>query len=367
MDGIKVGGVNLTNLRYADDTALFADSEEKLQAIVDVVMEESERMGLRLNREKTVVMVCSKKASTPDCSILIQGVRLKQVECFQYLGSWVTSDARCDKDIKSRIGLAKVTYRRMERLLASRTVSIGTRVRVLKGYVWSTLLYGCEAWTISRTMEDRLAAAEMWFYRRMLRIPWKKRVTNEEVLKRANVARALITTIIRRQTSFLGHVMRKQGLEHRAVTAKSTASDRGEGEEKRFSGGLEDTIWMEDQTLSSDSAWSARLPPTSGSDTAPQEEEDAAADTRQHFMQPRHHRFPIKTITMSDRDPSWITPRTKAKILKLKKLKRKRGETERTTELYNQIGKQKFNKLGSKEWWSDIDAISHRKQNKKQF
>ena len=75
--------------------------------------------------------------------------------------------------------------------------------------------------------------------------------------------------------------------------------------------------------------------------------------------------FPIKTITMSDRDPSWITPRTKAKILKLKKLKRKRGETERTTELYNQIGKQKFNKLGSKEWWSDIDAISHRKQNKK--
>ena len=108
----------------------------------------------------------------------------------------------------------------MERLLASRTVSIGTRAGVLKGYVWSTLLYLCKAWTISRTMEDRLAAAQMWFYRRMLRIPWKKRVTNEEVLKRANVARALITTIIRRQTSFLGHVMRKHGLEHRAVTGK---------------------------------------------------------------------------------------------------------------------------------------------------
>ena len=87
-------------------------------------------------------------------------------------------------------------------------MGIKTRVRLMKCYVWSGLLYGCETWTISKGMRKRLEAAEMWFYRRMMRIPWTARITNEEVLERVGVGRSLIGTIRKRQLSFLGHILR---------------------------------------------------------------------------------------------------------------------------------------------------------------
>ena len=101
----------------------------------------------------------------------------------------VTSDGKSDTEIKRRIGIAKTVYmyKKMERLLTSRNVDLGTRIRLLKCYFWSTLLYGCETWTVSKTMEARLQAAEMWFYRRMLKASWVEKVSNAEVLYRAGV------------------------------------------------------------------------------------------------------------------------------------------------------------------------------------
>ena len=92
-------------------------------------------------------------------------------------------------------------------------------IKVLRCYVWSTLLYGCETWTISVVMQKKLDAFETWLYRRMLRISWKDMVTNQEVYRRMNIKQSLLVDIVCRQMSFLGHVLRKKEMKHLIVTS----------------------------------------------------------------------------------------------------------------------------------------------------
>ena len=92
---------------------------------------------------------------------------------------------RCDKAIKRRIGISKNIFHKMEKVLTSRAVNVSTKLRLLKCYVWSTLLYECESWTISQRMKSQLEATEIWFIRHMLHIAWTDKVSNEEVLQRA--------------------------------------------------------------------------------------------------------------------------------------------------------------------------------------
>jgi len=95
---------------------------------------------------------------------------------------------------------------------------MSTKLRLLKCYVRSTLLYGCESWTVSQRMKSKLEATEMWFLRRMLRIAWTDKVSNEEVLQRANTSRNLLKVIVNRQIRFVGHIMRKSQSEAIALT-----------------------------------------------------------------------------------------------------------------------------------------------------
>ena len=142
------------------------------------------------------------------------------LESFSYLGSVVTSDGRSDHDIKQRIGRAKTVFGNMKKVLLSQRIKLTTRLRVLYCYVWSVLLYGCETWTISETMKERLRAVEMWFLRRMLKISWTEKKSNLEVRRAAGVQRTLMMTIRQRQLDFFGHVMRRKGLEALVVTEK---------------------------------------------------------------------------------------------------------------------------------------------------
>ena len=228
LNGIKVNGENINNIRYADDTALIAGSQEDLQKLLNTVVAESERMGLSLNVKKTECMVVSKKSVIPICKIKSQGEEIKQVEKFKYLGYVLTSDGRCDTEIKKRIAIAKDSFSKMKPILSNRNITMDTKLRVLKAYVWSTLLYGCESWTISESVNKKLEAAEMWFLRRMLRISWKEKKSNETVLQQSGIRRSLIKTIRRRQLEFLGHINRGRGLEHLALTGRINGTrDRG--------------------------------------------------------------------------------------------------------------------------------------------
>ena len=189
--GFVIGGFNMNNIRYADDTTLIADTPQKLQKIVNIVKEESERKGLSINRKKTFCMVISKKNQI-NCCLKIDDEQIKQVTKFNYLGSMLTSDGRSVTEIRRRIAIAKESFERLSKILKCRTMSIDTRLRVLNCYVLPILMYGCESWIITPELEKKLKATEMWMLRRMLRISWTEHVSNEEVLGRANYNRRLL-------------------------------------------------------------------------------------------------------------------------------------------------------------------------------
>ena len=212
---------------------LIATSEEDLQKLVDIINAESEKMGLGLNAKKTEVMTISKRPEPPTCSIKVLDATLKQAQSFKYLGSIITPDGRCTTDIKSRLGQARTAFKNLEAILTNQKISINVRKRVLETYIWPIITYGCEAWTINQQMQNTINAAEMWYYRKMFKIPYIAHVTNEEVLKRAKTTRRLLNSIRKRQASFLGHCLRKGGLEQQVTTGKIPGKrDRGRQREK---------------------------------------------------------------------------------------------------------------------------------------
>ena len=220
LEGIKIGGVNINNIRYADDTVLIADTEEKLQKLVDEFNRISETYGLKINIKKTETMVVTKSDTVPACNITINNTSIKQANSFIYLGSTITSDARCITEIRKRIGIAKTSFQKMRTLLCNIKINMKTRMRALKTYVWSTLTYGCETWTLNKEAQDKLEAFEMWTIRRMLRIPWTAKKSNKEVLQQAGTDRELMKQVKKRQLKFMGHVVRKNKIELLSITGK---------------------------------------------------------------------------------------------------------------------------------------------------
>ena len=154
------------------------------------------------------------------CSVVKKMHMIKKIIRTFLIGIPHTSDGRNDAEIKIRIGMAKDAFQKMEKVIKNKNITIETRNRILQCYVIPILTYGSECWTISPNMERKLEATEMWFHRRMLHISWKDHVTNDEVLRRGRTERKLMNRIRAGQMSFLGHIMRKHGLENIVVTGK---------------------------------------------------------------------------------------------------------------------------------------------------
>ena len=142
---------------------------------------ESGKRGLTINKKKTKIMVLSKRAEIPCSNIFLEGEKRDQINQFNYLGSFVTSDCRCDKEIIRRIVFAKKIFTEKRTILLDKKLSIKLRPRLLKCFVWSTLLYGCESWIISSNRRKRLDALEMWCNRKMMILSWLKKISNERV------------------------------------------------------------------------------------------------------------------------------------------------------------------------------------------
>ena len=173
-ESFKVNGISVNNIRYADDTALTTNSQENLHEILQALKEQSEKRGLNINKKKTKIMAFSKKETPPTYKIILEE-ELEQVSSFDYLGSLVTSDKKCLRNIKKRIALAKQAFNNKKTILTNKKISIQIKKRFLKIYIWSTFLYGYELWTISKETQNHLEAAEIWFYQRLMCIPWRKR------------------------------------------------------------------------------------------------------------------------------------------------------------------------------------------------
>ena len=135
----------------------------------------------------------------------------------------------------------KIAFSKMKNILTNKKMSIETRKRVLRCYIEPVLLYGCEAWTMNSQAEKHLMAVEMWFLRRMQRIPWTARKTNDQELQETNENRKLIREIRRRESKFFGHVMRINGLENLVTTGKIEGKRTRGGQRSKYLDGL--TTW----------------------------------------------------------------------------------------------------------------------------
>ena len=254
--GFVVGGNNINNLRYADDTVLMAESQEKLQTLLNIVVEVSKKRGLSINCKKTKCMVVSKREN-PHCEVKVGDIDIEQVTKFNYLGSFLTEDGKCDMEIRRRIGIAKNTFMKLGKILRNGKISMHTKKRVQNCYVEPVLLYGSECWTISAQMESKLQATELWFYRRMMKISWVNHVTNEEVLRRAGTERKIMKAIRKRQIEFLGHVMRKEGLEELMLTGRVNGKRSRERQRLTYLESL--SKWMTEQVDETKKLQVARL------------------------------------------------------------------------------------------------------------
>ena len=143
--GIKIAGENINNLRYADDTTLMAESEEELKSLLMKVKEESEKVGLKLNIQKTNIM-----ASGPITSWKIDGETVETASHFIFGGSKITADGDCSHEIKRRLLLGRKVMTNLDCILKSRDVTLPKRVCLVKDMVFPVVMYGCESWTVKK-------------------------------------------------------------------------------------------------------------------------------------------------------------------------------------------------------------------------
>ena len=143
--GVKMAGRNINNLRYADDTTLTAESEEELKSFLMKVKEESEKVGLKLNIQKTKIM-----ASDPITSWQIDGETEEKVAGLIFLGSKITADGDCSHEIKRCLLLGRKVMTNLDSILKSRNITLPAKVRLVKAMVLPVVMYGCESWTVKK-------------------------------------------------------------------------------------------------------------------------------------------------------------------------------------------------------------------------
>ena len=171
--GIKITGRNINNLRYADDTTLMAESEEELKSLLMKVKKESEKVGLKLNIQKTKIM-----ASGPITSWQTDGETVETVETvsdFIFWGSKITADGDCSHEITGRLLLGRKVMTNVDSILKSSDITLLAKVHLVKAMFFPVVMYRCESWTMKKADYQRIDAFELWCWRRLLRVPWPAR------------------------------------------------------------------------------------------------------------------------------------------------------------------------------------------------
>ena len=163
---IKIARRNINNLRYADDTTLVEESEEELKSLLIQVKEESEKVGLKLNIQKTKIM-----ASGPITSWQIDGETVETVADFIFLGSKINADGDCSHEIKKLLLLGRKVMTNLDSILKSRDITLPTKGHLVKAMVFPVVMYVCESWTIKKAECRRIDSFELWCWRRLLRVP----------------------------------------------------------------------------------------------------------------------------------------------------------------------------------------------------
>ena len=199
---IKIARSNINNVRYADDNNLMAESKEELKSILMKVKEESEKAGIKLNIQKAKIM-----ASGPITSWQIVGETMETLTDFIFLDSKITADGHCSHEIKRHLLLGRKAMTNLYNILKSRDITLSTNVCLDKAMVSPAVMYGCENWTIKKAENQRTGDFELWCWRRLLRVPWTARRSNQSVLKEINPEYSLEGLILKLKPQYFGHLM----------------------------------------------------------------------------------------------------------------------------------------------------------------
>ena len=202
--GIKIAGRNINNLRYADDTTLMAESEEELKSLLMKVKVESEKVGLNLNIQKIRIM-----ASGPITSWEIDRETVDTVSDFILGGSKITADGDCSHKIKRCLLLGRKVMTNIDSIFKSRDMTLPTKVCLVKAMVFPVIMYGCESWTVKKVEHRRTDAFELWCWRRLLRVPWTARRSNQSILKEIRSGISLEGMMLKLKIQYFGHLMQR--------------------------------------------------------------------------------------------------------------------------------------------------------------
>ena len=208
----------------ATDTTLMADSEEELKSLLMKVKEESEKVGLKLNIQKTKIM-----ASSPITSWHIDAETMEAVTDFIFLGSKMTTDGYCSHEIKRCLLLGRKAMKNLDNILKSRNITLLTKVHIVKAMVFPVVMYGCESWTIKKAECQRTDAFELWCWRRLLSVPWTARRSNQSVLKDINPKYSLEGQTVKLKLQYLGHLMQRPDLLEKTLMLGKTEGRRRRG------------------------------------------------------------------------------------------------------------------------------------------
>ena len=200
--GIKIARRNINNLRYADDTTLMAESEDELKSLLMKVKEENGKVGLKLDIQKTNIM-----AFSPNTSWQIDGETVETVTDFIFLGSKTTADGDCSHEIKRHLFLGRKVMTNLDSTLKSRGTTLPAKVRVVKAMVFPVVMYGCESWTIKKAEHRTIDAFKLWCWRRVLRVPWTARRSNQSILKEISPEYSLEGLMLKMKLQYFGHLM----------------------------------------------------------------------------------------------------------------------------------------------------------------
>ena len=179
-----------------------AESEEELKSHLMKVKEESEKVGLKLNIQKTKIM-----ASGPITSWQIDGETMGTVTDFILGGSKITADGDCSHEIKRCLLLGRKAMTNLDSILKSRDITLPTKVPLVKAMVFPLVMYGCGSWTIKKAEHRRIDAFELWFWRRLLRVSWTTRRSNQSILKETSPEYSLEGLMPKLKLQYFGHVM----------------------------------------------------------------------------------------------------------------------------------------------------------------
>ena len=237
--GVSIQGSIISNLRFADDINLMNEDLQALQDQATALQASTEKCKLRINISKTKTMVFG--ARNIEQQIEINNQPVENTEQFEYLGSTITWDNNCSVEIKNRIAKATGALASLKHIWKPSKITVSTKLRILSVCVFSVLLYAAETWTLKERDKKKLLAFEMRCYRRLLKIKWQDKITNEQIRKTLNIQTTVIDLVRRQKLTLFGHICR---MDKNRIVKHVVTSDMG-GKNKQ---GRPPRAWMDDIT-----------------------------------------------------------------------------------------------------------------------